>query len=164
MLIEHSEKHRGILADVGVLAKKIVDMVENARGIGAKGHARKSALKHGGKQRGANSLPRNVRNYKGGAVIAHREHIKVIPSHGQAREIASGNIQMRKFAEIARQQRLLDIARDVDFLLHALPFALAFHQPRVIQNTGSVCRQRVQDLPVQFGERRRAARIAPRPH
>ena len=57
---------------------------------------------------------------------------------------------MRELAEISRQKRLLDVSRNIDFLLHALALALAFHKSRVIQNARRVSRKGIQNLPVQF--------------
>jgi hypothetical protein len=64
-----------------------------------------------------------------------------------------------ELAKIFRQQRLLDVARNVNLLLHALPFAFALHQSRVVQRAGRVGCQRVQNLPIQFRESCRAPRI-----
>ena len=57
---------------------------------------------------------------------------------------------MRKFAEIARQQRLLNVARDIDFLLHALAFAFAFDEAGIIENAGGVGGQGVENLAIEF--------------
>ena len=57
---------------------------------------------------------------------------------------------MGKFAKIAGKQRLLNVAGDIHFLLHALAFTLAFHQARVIQNAGGIGGERVQNLAVEF--------------
>src|ERR1700730_9635557 len=90
ILVQDSEKHRGVSADVGVLAEEVIDAMEDAHGIGPDGHPRQCALKHGSEQRGANSLAGNVGNDEGGAVIAHGEHIKVIAANGVTGSIESG--------------------------------------------------------------------------
>src|SRR6202007_3286737 len=74
-------------------------------------------------------------------------------------EIESGDGEMRVFSEIAREKALLNVAGDVDLLLEALAFALAFHEAGIVENAGGVSGQGVQDLPVEFGEGGRAARI-----
>ena len=84
--VENPEKHGGVPADLGVLAKEIIDVMEDARGIGAEGHARQGALEHGGEQRGANSFPGNVGDDEGGAVVAHRKHVEVIAAQRRGRE------------------------------------------------------------------------------
>ena len=82
LAVQHPEKHGGIFADIGVLAKEIIDVVEDARRVGAQGHAGKGALEHGGEQRGADALACNVGDDKGGAVIAHGKHVEVIAADG----------------------------------------------------------------------------------
>src|SRR6266436_3563859 len=66
---------------------------------------------------------------------------------------------MRVFAEIARKKRLLNVAGDVDLLLKALAFALAFDEAGVIENAGGVGGESVEDLAVQFREGRGTTRI-----
>src|SRR5256886_14813885 len=80
-LIENAEEHGGVAADLRGIAQEAIDMIENARGIGAKSHAGERALKHGGEKRGAESLAGNVSDEKSGAAIAKRENIEVISSH-----------------------------------------------------------------------------------
>ena len=53
-------------------------------------------------------------------------------------------------AKIFRQQRLLDISRDSDFLFQPLPLAFAFDQAGIVQNTRRVGGQRIQNLPVEL--------------
>src|SRR5215469_6490638 len=66
---------------------------------------------------------------------------------------------MGVIAEILGQERLLDVARDPDFLLEALALAFALHQARVIENACGVGGQRVENLPVQLGKCRWALRV-----
>ena len=80
-LIENAEEHGGVAANLRVIAQEAIDMIEDARGIGADSHARERALKHGGKKRGAESLAGYVSYEKSGAAIAKREDIEVISSH-----------------------------------------------------------------------------------
>ena len=47
----------------------------------------------------------------------------------------------------------------LNFLLQALPLALALHKARVVQNAGRIGGQRIQDLPIQLGKSRRALRV-----
>ena len=83
-------------------------------------------------------------------MVIQREDVEVISSHGQARKIHAGNRQVRILAQIFGKERLLDVARDADFLFQALAFAFALHEPRVVQDARCVGRQSVQDLPVQL--------------
>src|SRR4029077_9830846 len=62
-------------------------------------------------------------------------------------------------AEVARQQGLLDVARDVDFLLEALAFAFASYQASVVQNAGGLIGKGVEQLAIQSGKRRGATGI-----
>ena len=133
--------------------------MENARGIGAEGHARQRALEHGGQQRGANSLAGNVGNDEGGAVLAHRKDIEVIAAHGVTRSIDGGDGQVREIAEAARQERLLNFPRDAQFLLEALALAFALHEARIVQNAGGFDGQGVENLAIEFGKGRGAPRI-----
>lgn len=48
LAIENTEKHGGVTPDLGVFAEERIDMVENARRIGAHPNARECALQHGG--------------------------------------------------------------------------------------------------------------------
>ena len=66
---------------------------------------------------------------------------------------------MGKVAEAAGQQRLLDIAGDVEFLLEALALAFALDQARVVQNAGGFDGQGIEDLAIEFGKGGGAARI-----
>src|SRR6266853_10033 len=51
-----------------------------------------------------------------------------------------------------RKKGLLDVAGDAELLLEALALALIFDQARVVQNTGGLNSEGVQDLTVEFGE------------
>src|SRR5260370_38263808 len=66
---------------------------------------------------------------------------------------------MRVFAEVAREKALLNVAGDVDLLLEALAFALAFDETGVVKNAGGVRRESVEHLAVELGEGRWTARI-----
>ena len=134
--------------------------MKDARRIGADRHAGKRALQHGGEQRGAKSLAGNVGDQKRGALRrsweTRRSSRRPPARHGV---VDAANGQMRKIAEAARQQRLLNVARDAQFLLEALALALALHQTRVVQNAGGFDGQGVQNLAIEFGKGRRASRI-----
>src|SRR6266581_3771643 len=75
---ENTEKHGGVPAHFGVFAQKIVDVIENAGGVGAHGHPGKSALQHRGEQRRAETFAGDVRDQECRAVIAHGKHIEVV--------------------------------------------------------------------------------------
>src|SRR5713101_4900250 len=141
------------------MAEEAIDMIEDARGIDAESHSGKRALKHGGENRGAKSFTGNIGDKKRGAAIAEWKNVEVVSADCQAREVESGNREMRVFAEIAGEKRLLNVAGDVDLLLEALSFALAFDEAGIIEDAGGVGGERVQDLAVEFGEGGRAARI-----
>src|SRR6266436_347240 len=158
-LIEDAEEHSGVAADLGVIAEEAIDMIEDARGIDAESHSGKRALKHGGENRGAKSFTGNIGNKKRGAAIAEWKNVEVVSADCQAREVESGNREMRVFAEIAREKRLLNVAGNVDLLLEALAFALAFDEASVIENVGGVAGESIQDLTVELGEGRGAPRI-----
>src|SRR4029077_7468187 len=108
---------------------------------------------------GTQAFPRNIGDEKGGAVVAERKNIEVIAADGKAGEIASCDGEMRIIAEVARQECLLNVAGDVDFLLHALAFALACYQAGVVQNAGGLIGKRVEQLAIELGKCGRAARI-----
>ena len=73
--------------------------------------------------------------------------------------VHAGNRQMRKIGEPVRQQRLLDSARNRQLLLQPLPLAFPLNQPRVVHNAGRLHGQRIQNLAVERGECRDAARV-----
>src|SRR5262249_40618075 len=102
-------------------------------------------------------LAGNVRDQKRGAAIAEWKDIEIISTDSQAREVDAAHCEVRIVAEIFRKQGLLDVARDTDFLLQALAFALALHEARVVENAGGVCSERVENLPIELGKRRRTA-------
>ena len=106
-------------------------------------------MEHGCEERGAKPFAGNVGDDKRCAVLAHGEDVEVVASHRQAGEIDAGDAEMREIAEAARKKRLLDIAGDADFLLHALAFALAFDESRVVENARGFDRERVQNPPVE---------------
>src|SRR5260370_38201448 len=104
-LIENAEEHGGVTADLGVIAEEAIDMIEDARGIGAESHAGERALKHGGEKRGAESFTGNVSEEKSGAAVAEREDIEVISSDRQSRAIQARNGTVRIFAACSRAKR-----------------------------------------------------------
>ena len=141
------------------LQRKSLMWWKTRAGSAPEGHSSQRALEHGRKQRGADSLPGDVGNDKGGAVIAHGKHIKIIAAHRVTGSIDGGNGQVRKIAEAARQERLLNFPGDTQFLLEALALALAFHQARVVQNAGGFDGQGIENLAVKFGKGRGPPRI-----
>jgi len=62
---------------------------------------------------------------------------------------------MRVFAEIAREQRLLNVAGDIDFLLESLAFALSFNEAGIVKDARGVGGESIENLAVEFGEGRR---------
>src|SRR5439155_11067097 len=64
---------------------------------------------------------------------------------GQARKIHARHDKIRCVREIAREQRLLNVARNVDLLFEALALAFAFDEARVVQNSRGVRGERIQD-------------------
>ena len=159
VIIEQTKEHRSIAAHLGMLAKKAVHVIENARWIGAERHAGKRALQHGGQNGGTESFAGNVGNDKRRAPIAYAKNVEIVASDREARKIHTGHAEVRRIRKIARQQRLLDVARDVDFLFESLALAFALDQTRVVENAGGVGGQRIQDLPVELGESRGALGI-----
>src|SRR4029077_1234655 len=142
-----------------MIAEKAVDMIEHAGGSDAEGHSGERPLQHGGENRGAESFAGNVRDEKRGAAIAERKDVEVVSSHREARKIESGNGEVRVFAEVAREKRLLNVAGDVDLLFEPLAFTLAFDEPGVVEDAGGVRGQGVENLAVERRERGGAARI-----
>src|SRR5713226_6584029 len=159
LLIENAEKHRGVALHFRMITEEAIYMIEHAGGIGAERHTRKRALKHGGEQRGAKAFAGDVRDEKRGSPLAERKDVEVISTNRQAGKIKSGDGEMRVFSEIAREKRLLDVAGDVDLLLEALAFALAFDEAGVVEDAGGVGGQGVENLTVERGEGGGAARI-----
>ncbi len=159
VLIEDPEEHRGVTAHFRVIAKKAIHVIEEKRGVGAEGHARERTLEHGGNDGGAKPLAGNVGNHKRSTVITQREDIKVVAPNGQAGEIDAGHGEVRVVGEIARQERLLNVERDVDLLLQALALAFPFDEASVVENAGGVCRKSVENLAIEFGKSRGAPRI-----
>ena len=159
LTIDAPEKHGGVAADIGVRAQEIVDVLEDAHRIGAQGHAGERALQHGGEQRRADSLSRNVGDHEGSAVFGDREHIEVIAADGVAGSVHAGDGQVRKIAEAARQQGLLNFAGDAQFLFEALALPFALDQAGVVQDAGGFDGQGVEDLAVELGEGGGAARV-----
>ena len=91
--------------------------------------------------------------------VAERKNVEIISADRKAGEVDAADGEMRIVAEIFGQQRLLNVARDADFLFHALAFALAFDEARVVENAGGVGGERVENLAIEFRERSGAARI-----
>ena len=94
-----------------------------------------------------------------GAIVAHGKNVEVIAADRETREIDAADGEMRKVAEAARQQRLLNIASDADFLFEALAFAFALDEARVVENAGGFDGEGVENLAVELRERSRAAGI-----
>jgi hypothetical protein len=66
---------------------------------------------------------------------------------------------MGMIREIAREEGLLDAARNVDLFFHALALALADDEPSIVQNACRVGGEGVKNLTVEFGESGGAAGI-----
>ena len=64
-----------------------------------------------------------------------------------------------KSLQAVRQQRLLDGARDREFLLQALALAFPLDQARIVENAGGLDAERIENLAVDGGEGRDAPRI-----
>ena len=154
--IKDAEKHRRVTPDLRVVAQKPVHVVECPRRIRPQRHAGECPLQHGRQQRCSQPFSAHVRQKKSCPLFIQGKHVEVISPDRQAGKIHAKDGQVRIILEIFRQQGLLNVSRDANLLLQPLPFSFAFHQPRIVQNAGRVGRQRVQDLPVQLGECRRA--------
>ena len=77
-------------------------MVEDARRIGANGHAGKRALQHGGEKRCTEAFAAHVSDQEGGAVIVDREHVEVVASDRLAWVIHACDREVRKIAKSVR--------------------------------------------------------------
>ena len=159
VVVEDAEEHGGVAADFGVAAEEAVDVIDDTGGVGAESHGGKRALQHGGEQGGAKSFARDVGDEEGGAAFADGKDVEVVAPDGQAGQIVAIDGEMGKFAEVAREERLLNVARDVDLLFEALAFALAFDETGVVQNAGGVGGEGVENLAVELGEGGGAARV-----
>jgi len=54
--------------------------------------------------------------------------------------------------QVIRKQAALDLARQLQFLLHALLFTLLLEQARIFENSGGFERERLKNLAVPGGE------------
>ena len=59
---------------------------------------------------------------------------------------------MREFAEIAWEERLLNVAGDVDLLFEALALAFALDEAGVVQNAGGLICKGVEQLTIELGK------------
>src|SRR5256885_3365280 len=159
LFIEHAEEHGGVAAHLGMAAEKTIEVVEDAHRVGTQAHTGQNALQHSGEQGRAEALAGNVGNQKSSAIVAEREDVEIISAHRKAGKIAGGYGEVRVIAEVAGQQGLLDVPRNIDFLLEALAFTFASHQARVIENAGGLIGESVEKLAVKSGKGRGAARI-----
>src|SRR5712671_4882670 len=66
---------------------------------------------------------------------------------------------MRKIAEVARKQRLLDFARDAKLLLETLALTLSFDESGIVENAGCFGGEGIENLAVQTGKSGGALRI-----
>ena len=110
-------------------------------------------------KRRAKAFAGNIRDQEGRAIILHRKNVEVVAADREAGNIHAADREMREIAEPAREKRLLNVARDAEFLLQALALALVFDQARVVQNAGGFDGEGVENLAFEFGERGRAAGI-----
>ena len=147
---ENTKKHGGVFAHFGVLAQKVVDVIENSHRIGAHGHTGKCALQHGREQSRAKTFAGDVRDQKCSSIIAHRKHIKVVSSDGEAGEINPADREMGVIAEAAWQKGLLNLAGDAELLLKALALALVLNQSRIVQNAGGFDGKCIENLALEF--------------
>ena len=61
--------------------------------------------------------------------------------------------------EIPGQERLLNVARDGEFLFHALALAFALHETRVVENACGLAAERIENLAVEVRKSSGAARV-----
>ena len=83
--INDAEEHCGIATNLRVFAQKSVDVVKDACRISSHVHPGKGTLQHRCQKRGTQTLAGNISDEKGRAVVAQREHVKVVASHRQTR-------------------------------------------------------------------------------
>jgi len=86
-------------------------------------------------------------------VVIQREDVEIISSHGQAGKVHAGNRKVRILAKIFGQERLLDVAGDADSCSRRCRSRSRSTSRALSRILAAVGRQRVQDLPVQFGKR-----------
>src|SRR5262249_33100613 len=91
LIVEDAEKHCGVPADLGVVAEKPVDVIEDARGVGAERHSGERTLEKVGAECGTQSFTGNVREQERGASVAEGEDVEIISTDGQAREVDSAD-------------------------------------------------------------------------
>ena len=87
------------------------------------------------------------------------KQIEVVAAHGMAWSMNARHRKVRVIAESARKQGLLNIPGDVEFLLHSLPLAFAFHEARIVQDACGFHCECVKDLAIEFGKSSGAAGI-----
>src|SRR2546430_17041336 len=109
--IEDPEKHCGIAANLRVVTQKPVHVIEYARRVSPQRHSRQGSLQHGRHNRRAQAFAGNICKQERCPAFADWKHIKIVASDCQAREVATGDAEMRDLAEISRQKRLLDVSR-----------------------------------------------------
>src|SRR5713101_2651689 len=157
--IEYSEKHCGVALELRVFTNELVDVRNHAGGLLSDHGTGELALQHRGQQGRPKTLAGDVRDEKGSAVRAEIQHVEVVAAHRQAGLVEAGQLQVGAAPEFAGQQRLLNLAGDTQLLSQALPLALVFDQPGVVNHAGGFHRQGVQDLPLQAGKRRRTPAV-----
>ena len=150
--IDDAKEHGCVAAYFRVSAKKLVDVVEDFDGIAAEGHAGERALQHSSEQCCAKSLAADVGDQKCCPVFVDGKYIVVISSHLVAGVLNSGNGQIGIVVQSARQECLLDFARDAEFLLEALALAFTLNQSGVVEDAGGFDAECVENLAIDVGE------------
>src|SRR5215475_9245047 len=114
--IHRAKKHRRVTPHLSVIAEIAINVVKDARRFRSERQTGERALQHRRQHRRAQSFSGYVRDQKCRPSVAHRENVKIITSDRETRKIAAAYVQLGKVFEAAWQKRLLNVARDIDFL------------------------------------------------
>ena len=104
-------------------------MSEDLHRVDAEGHSGESTLQHGCKQGGAQALAGNVSNQDRDPSVRQGAHVEVVPANLVTGAVHASDGEMRIILQSVRNQGLLDLAGDAQFLLKTLAFSFVLDQP-----------------------------------
>ncbi len=110
------------------------------------------ALEEASQQRGTDALPAHVGHHHGPAIGTGGRDIEVVAAHLVRGDARTGDAEPARSGEILRKQVLLNLAGDLQFLLHAQLNLLFLEKAGVLDDGGGFERERLEKLAIATRE------------
>ena len=147
--LQQTVEDGGVLLPAGAIVQVVIEAPDalSQRG-GVRGRRGQRALQQRSQQRRADALARDVRFHHRPGIPVDSGHIVVVAAHFLRGDAAAAGAKPSFRRQAAGQQRLLDGLRQAQFLLQLPLGALFLQQPRILEDRGSLDRQRLQEFAI----------------